>query len=336
MTMQILVLLILLILSGLLSGLTLGILSLSPQSLRHKAELGDKNAAKLSPLREQGTQLLITLVISNVAVNAMISIILDSFTPSLIAVLLATIFITFFGEILPLATLGRFGMKYAPPFVPLVKALMWLTGPAIRPLANFLDSKIGHELPAHFTKEEITKLVEEHTTHEASEITRSEQKIVQHALTISDTLVADAMTPRKMIIGVKADDILGPQLLDELHQSGHSRFPVYKGDLDHVIGTLYIRSLINLRDKKRVDEAMDKGVFFVNEKQTLEHVLHAFLRTKHHLFMVVNEFREVVGVISIEDVIEHILGREIVDEFDRYDDLRAVAKQISPGKSLTQ
>lgn len=333
-TMNALMLLILLLLSGLFSGLTLGILSLSAQSLRHKSELGDKNAAKLLPLREQGTQLLITLVVTNVAVNAIISILLDSLTPSFVAVILATVFITLFGEILPQATIGRFGMRYAPTFAPLVGGLMWLMGPAVKPLAGFLDRKIGHELPIHMSKEELSKLVEEHSNHAASEITRSEQRIVEQALTISEAKVSGSMTPRKMIVAVKSDDILSPQLLDDLHQSGHSRFPVYKGQIDNVVGTLFIRSLVNMKGKKRVEDAMDKGVYFVNEEQTLEHVLHAFLRTKHHLFMAVNEFKEVVGVISIEDVIEHILGREIVDEFDRYDDLRAVARQTAPGKKL--
>lgn len=325
-SMLLVLIVVLLALSALFAGLTLGILSLNPQSLKHKTELGDKKAASLYPLRVKGTQLLITLVVANVLANALLTVTLDSIAPSAVAVILATVLITVCTEILPQATIGRFGMRYAPPFAPLVKFLMWVMKPVVEPAANFLDKRLGRELPSLMTKEELSKLVEEHSQHADSEITPSEQRIVEHALTISETKVSDEMTPRRMIKAVEANDMISPELLNDLHDSGHSRFPVYKGELDNVIGTLFIKDLVNKRDKKHVEDAMEKEVYFVNEEQTLEHVLHAFLRTKHHLYIVVNEFKEVVGVVTIEDVIEHILGREIVDEFDQYDDLRAVAK----------
>ena len=82
---------------------------------------------------------------------------------------------------------------------------------------------------------------------------------------------------------------------------------------------------------------MDDKVYFVNEQQKLDHALTAFIRTKNHLFIVVNEFQETVGIITIEDILEQIIGQEIVDEFDRYDDMREVAllqgnKRIKNGK----
>lgn len=324
--MLIILVAVLLILSALFAGLTLGILSLSLQSLKHKMELGDKHAAALYPLREKGTQLLITLVIANVLANALVTVTLDSIAPSVVAVIVATILITFCTEILPQATIGRYGMRYAPPFAPLVRFLMWLMKPVVQPLANLLDRRLGHELPTLMSKEELAKLIEEHTRHEGSEITPSEHRIVEQALTLSETKIAAVMTPRRVVKAVEVGETISPELLNELHDSGHSRFPVYKVDLEHVVGTLYIKDLVQLRDRKRVEDAMDKKIFFVNEEQTLEHVLHAFLRTHHHLFMVINEFKEVVGIITIEDVIEHVLGREIIDEFDQYHDMRAVAK----------
>jgi CBS domain containing-hemolysin-like protein len=77
-------------------------------------------------------------------------------------------------------------------------------------------------------------------------------------------------------------------------------------------------------------------VFYVHQDKPLDHVLQAFLRTKHHLFLVVNEFEEVTGVISIEDVLETIIGRKIVDEFDQYEDLRAVAKLAAEERRKTR
>jgi CBS domain containing-hemolysin-like protein len=122
--------------------------------------------------------------------------------------------------------------------------------------------------------------------------------------------------------------VLSPVLLDELHQSGHSRFPVYaEGGKETVVGLLYIRDLIELKAHTVVSEVMQKHVYFVHEDRELDHVLNAFIRTKHHLFIVVNAFAEITGVVTIEDVLEQIIGKPIVDEFDRYDDMREVAKQ---------
>jgi len=95
-----------------------------------------------------------------------------------------------------------------------------------------------------------------------------------------------------------------------------------------------LRDLVDTRKhSKTVHEAMARDVYFVNEQQALDHVLNAFIRTKRHLFIVINEFKETTGIITIEDIIEEIMGREIVDEFDKYDDMREVASlHASKGK----
>jgi Mg2+/Co2+ transporter CorB len=77
---------------------------------------------------------------------------------------------------------------------------------------------------------------------------------------------------------------------------------------------------------------MRVDVYYINEQATLDHALNAFLKTKHHLFIVVNEFEDVVGVLSVEDVLEQIIGQQIQDEFDQYDDLRAVAAKHASKK----
>jgi magnesium and cobalt transporter len=120
---------------------------------------------------------------------------------------------------------------------------------------------------------------------------------------------------------------VGPLLLDELHKTGHSRFPVIDGDIDHVVGTLHIKELLTLGDKssKTAAQAMESRVFYINQDQTLDHALAAFIKTRHHLFIVVNGYRETAGILTLEDVMEALLGREIVDEFDVHDDLRIVA-----------
>lgn len=166
-------------------------------------------------------------------------------------------------------------------------------------------------------------------------LTRDEQKLIRHGLEFSGVTVESVMTPRSVMDVVKKDELLGPLMLDELHKTGHSRFPVYDGDVDHIVGILYVRNLMQLHDKKthKASELMTVPVHYIKEDQTLDHALAAFLRTHHHLFVVVNEYRETVGLLSLEDTIEALLGRKIVDEFDTHEDLRAVASRNPRGNN---
>jgi len=127
-------------------------------------------------------------------------------------------------------------------------------------------------------------------------------------------------------------------VLDDLHKKGYSRFPVIDGDIDHVVGMLRIQDLLTIDRKAkshRAETVMSKDVYYIHENQTLQHALVAFLKTQHHLFIVVNEFRETVGLLSLEDVIEALLGQKIIDEYDVYGDLRKAAT-ANPQKNITR
>ena len=168
----------------------------------------------------------------------------------------------------------------------------------------------------------------QHVVNESiNALTADEKKLIINSLDFSEKLVSEVMTPRSMISSIKKTEFLGPLTLDDLHKTGHSRLPVVNGDIDHIVGILHLRGLLALDIKKSttVEKAMDSKVYYIRGDQTLQHALVAFLRTHHHLFVVVNEFRETVGLLSLEDVIEALLGRNIIDEFDTHDDLRIVA-----------
>lgn len=158
-------------------------------------------------------------------------------------------------------------------------------------------------------------------------LTADERRLVVHSLSFGDKLVETVMTPRSMMSTIEHGEFLGPLILDELHKAGHSRLPVIHGDVDHVIGILHLQSLLALDIKRSVtaEKAMEPHVFYIRHDQTLQHALAAFLRTHHHLFIVVNEFRETVGLITLEDAVEALIGRKIIDEFDSHEDLRTVA-----------
>lgn len=164
-------------------------------------------------------------------------------------------------------------------------------------------------------------------------LSKEEQQRLAASLDFDEKKVMDVMTPKSMVKAVSSKETLGPLVLDELYKTGHSRFPVYDGDLDHIVGTLYLRSLVDMKKGSQLAEkAMQPKVFFIREDRSLSHALHGFLKSKHHLFVVVNEYRETVGVLSLEDVVEALLGATIVDEFDTFDDLRAVAEH-NPNKN---
>jgi len=181
------------------------------------------------------------------------------------------------------------------------------------------------------SRQELQHLIDE----SPGVLSPDERKLIVHGLSFGDKLVSSIMTPRSVIDSIKAEEFLGPLTLDGLHKSGHSRLPVTDGDIDHVVGILYLSSLLALDIKKSTTarKAMDPKVFYIRQDQTLQHALAAFLRTRHHMFIVVNEFRETVGLITLEDVVEALLGRKIIDEFDAHDDLRQVALRNPRGNN---
>lgn len=166
-------------------------------------------------------------------------------------------------------------------------------------------------------------------------LTNDEKKLILHSLTFDDRLVSEIMTPRGVIDSIESKELLGPLVLDDLHKTGHSRFPVIEGDIDHVVGILHVQTLLNLENKRSwtAGKTMEPRVYYIREDQKLDHALAAFIRTHHHLFIVVNEFRETVGLLTLEDTIEALLGRKIIDEFDQHDDLRVVAKRNPRGNN---
>lgn len=315
------------------SGLTLGLMSLNIFELKRKSELGDTEARLVYPIRARGNELLVSLIVGNVLVNAALTVLLDSMLPGdslaagLVTVGLATVLITFFGEILPQALLKKHGLRVGAVLAPYILFVMEILKPVAAPLGRLLDRAIGRERQSYYSTEELIRIVEEHEQSEHSDVEQDELVIVRNALKFGDRLVRDVMTPLNMVVSIQADQNFDLGTLKDLQESGHSRFPVYKDNLNDIVGVLYLKDLLtNHDDSLKAREAADKEVQFVNHKQLLEHVLNGFLKTKRHLFIVVNEFGETVGIITIEDIIEEIIGREIVDEFDRYDDLRQVAK----------
>lgn len=184
------------------------------------------------------------------------------------------------------------------------------------------------------SRDELTHII----TQMKAVITPDEKALLLSGLAFGDQQVRDVMTPRGMIDSIDKKELLGPLVLDDLHKTGHSRFPVTDNDIDHVVGMLYVQNLMSLDSKKTTtaEKAMESRVFYIHEDQTLAHALAAFLRSHHLLFVVVNQYRETVGILSLEDTIEALIGRKITDEFDAHEDLRLVARRNPRGNNHTK
>ena len=314
-------------LSALFSGLTLGLMSLGSHDLKRKMTAGDPRAKRIYPVRKRGNLLLVTLLVGNVASISTLSLFLESVSGGVIAGLLTTFLITVFGEIIPQAIFSRYAMALGSRTAWLVRIILFVFYPVAAPLAWMLDKVLGEELPTIYSRTELMGILEEHG---GSTLKHDEERIARGALTFSEKTIREIMTPRSMVTGIEQDRILDPDTVEDLRLSGYSRFPVYDESLDQVTGILYAQQLIDPAMRgKPVEQVKSTAVYFVNENSTLNHALNAFIKTKNHLFMVVNQFSEFVGVVSIEDVIEEILGVEIVDEFDKYANVRAVAEKSS-------
>lgn len=212
----------------------------------------------------------------------------------------------------------------------LTPAITWLVR-LLNPILDKMTAFVRKHRPVHFhtglfQKEDLVQLLEAQKDQADNRISDGEITLLQHALSFGDKLVSDVLVPRRAVRMVSSSETIGPLLMDELHKSGYSRFPVYDDDeTGVVVGTLFMKDLIKASHGGKVAKVVRPEIFYVHEDFTLYQALQAFLKTKHHLFVVVNDFEEIVGIITIEDILEQVIGRQIVDEFDQYENMREVA-----------
>lgn len=175
------------------------------------------------------------------------------------------------------------------------------------------------------SREELQHLV----ANSDSALSADEKKLIVHSLSFNDRPVSSVMTPRSKIVGIKKDEFIGPLLLDDLCKVGHSWLPVMDENLDNILGILNIKELMSLDSKKSMtaEKAMQSKVYYIRCDQTLHYALVALLHTHHHMLIVVNDSKETVGILTLEDIIESLLGREVTDEFTEHGNINAVISQ---------
>lgn len=296
------------------NGLNIGLLMVRPDELLRKAAAGDGVARKLYRYRKNGNYLIVCLLVSNVAVVSSLTLILESLAGGLLAGLLTTALITVFAEIIPQAIFSRRGWRLSRYFVWLLSALFVILWPIAKPMSALLDKLLGDELPTVFSREEITNLIAEHVKHKTSDIDADESRIAAGAFEFSHKTTQDVMTPIANVVAVLADDTIDIGLILRLKKSGHSRFPVYDRSSEEFVGILYMKDLLGDELPTPVMHASRDHIFDIQHNSSLDTALSRFIQTRSHLFLVVDHEKP-VGIITLEDVIEEIIKREIEDEF---------------------
>ena len=321
--MEYLISIVLVTLSALFSGLTLGLFSLDVNSLRRRAKHGDADAAKVYPIRERSNQLLITLILGNVLVNTSLSIFLGTLASGLMAGIMATALIVVFGEIIPQAVITRHALWWGARTAWFTRLVLVLFYPVAMPMAKILDWSLGSALPTIYSKKELMDIISEHEDSEHSQIDADEERIMHGALQFSHMRVREVMTPAESVVSFDENEKLTDELFKEIGEQGFSRLPIYSGDKSNIIGILYAKDLLNEDDDisiKHTKEAFDKQFITVRPDELLDIVLAKMLKSRLHLAIVKTKNRQFVGIISLEDIIEEIIQQEIKDEDDDKED----------------
>ena len=319
-----LILIILLVFSGLISGSEVALFSLSKSQIQNQQKSSYIEIIKKLLLNPN--KLLATILVANNFINIAIVILFtqigsdlfDGITSAVLKftleIILATFLILLFGEILPKIYASRNNLAFSKLVAyPLLLLNIILTPISIpmQHLSNFIKDKLS------FTKPNIglNQLSYALDLTNPGETTKQEHKILKGILSFGNTETREVMRPRIDIHAFK-NTLSYDQILKNIIKNSFSRIPVYKDELDNIVGILYVKDLLPFLDKKEFDWlSILRKPFFIPENKKLDDLMQEFQEKKIHLAIVVDEYGGTSGIISLEDVIEEIVG-DISDEFD--------------------
>lgn len=329
---NVLLIFMLLMWSGLFSGLTLGLMALDKTELKVIESCGTPEereyARKILPLRRRGNYLLCSLVLGNVCVNSTFTILLDGMlTSGLVSVLLSTLGIVMLGEIIPQAICSRYGLAIGARTILITKLFMIITFPLSWPASKFLDVVLGEEIGNVFDRDKLTEYLR--ITKDYAQLENDELNIIFGALELTKKTAAHIMTRIEDVYMLPYNAVLDFETMSEIVKRGYTRIPVYEGNKQNIV------SLLNTKDLTFVDpddaiplstvcSFYNHPLSFVFEDETLDSLLREFKKGHSHMAFVRHvvqiEDRDpcymVTGLVTLEDVIEEIIQSEIIDETD--------------------
>ncbi|RXK02547.1 transporter [Arcobacter sp. CECT 8989] len=235
-----------------------------------------------------------------------------------------TFAILFFAEIIPKTIGAVYWKQLAPVAARIIKFFVIITYPIIV-ATQFVTKKIkGKDNSDSISREELI-----HTTllsEEEGVIGDLESDIIENTLTLNDIKIKDILTPRSVMYAINKDSII-KDILEDKRTYKFSRVPVYDETIDNIVGVVLTKKLFKqaIRDKNATMESIMKPVFALNENIPVGKALSKFIQKKEHMFIVLDNYDQTEGIITLEDCIETLLGLEIMDELDTTADMRRLA-----------
>ena len=298
--------------------------SLNQIRLKSRADDGDRTAARVLAMSEQYDKLLSTILIGNNIVNiAAASIGTIIFTKMLgaergatVSTMVLTIVVLIFGEVTPKSLAKEMPETIATAVAPVLSLLMlvltpltWLFSQWKRLLNHFVHSSESDTI----TEGELMTMVSE--AENDGELTDRESELIRSAIEFDDVEVEEILTPRVDVVAV-ADDISLEELAQTFAESGYSRLPVYHGTIDNIIGVVHEKDFYIARLKKatKIDDLVAPTLYTTGSTQ-ISQLLRTLREQHHHMAVVVDEYGGTEGIITLEDILEELVG-EIWDEHD--------------------
>jgi len=304
--------------SALCSGLNIALMSLEVADLRRKAKIGNSDARKALPLRRNSHLSLAAILLCNVAAVSASSLVLENVLIGVLAGLVSTLLIVVFGEIIPQALFNRHALRYTARLSVALRIMILLTYPVSKPLQLLLDRLFGQELDELQSRRELGLMISEHLGARNSELDDDEVEIIRGALLLSEKRVRDIMTPISQVYWLTPQTIIDSKKIDEIKARGRSRMPVFNKEKTICYGVLLMKQLIDIDfddQPPRVDELPLHPAQTVGSMTALDTMFRKFIGSHTHLVPVERDDK-IVGIVTIEDLIEEIVGHEIEDETD--------------------
>lgn len=333
-TIKVIVLLLLLVCSALISGAEVALFGLSQTDLNELEETDTSRSKLIVRLLNKPKKLLATILITNNTINIGIVLLFSSIgnvifsqvnqtlfgavsVRFLLEVIVATFLILMFGEILPKIYANRNKIQFSHFMSIPLKILNTLFTPLSSPMSSatiFLQEKLGKQ-KSNLSVDHLSQALE---LASEGDTTKEEQKILEGIVTFGNTDTKQVMRPRIDIFALD-EEMKFPEVIQEIKNNGYSRIPVFSENMDNVLGVLYVKDLLPYIDRKSFNwMSLIREPYFVPENKKLDDLLLEFQEKKNHLAVVVDEYGGTSGIVTLEDIIEEIVG-DISDEFDDED-----------------
>jgi len=317
---------ILLFLSAIVSGAEVALFSLSQQDIDNSLNDNPAKGKIISNLLDKPKKLLATLLVANNFFNIGVVILFAYIGQNIFAnvgspafkftleVILVTFLILLFGEVLPKVYASRnsvrFAKRVAYPLAFLDKVLSPISLP-MRAVTIYFQNKLGKQ-KSNFSVNQLSQALE---LTDSEGTSTEEQKILEGIVSFGNTDTKQVMSPRIDIFALEISETFS-EIYPKIIETGFSRIPVYRDNIDQIEGVLFVKDLLPHIDKEEFDwTSLIREAFFVPENKKLDNLLKDFQSLKSHLAIVVDEYGGTSGLVSLEDVIEEIVG-DISDEFD--------------------